>query len=47
MIDRIEDILHNRHRYDRKECVIGSILTIDDECVSFCKYFYYCNWSIG
>ena len=25
MIERIEEVLQNRQRYDRKECMIGSL----------------------
>ena len=45
MIERIEDVLQNRHRYDRKECVISSLLTIDDDdygtwCCNKCEYVW-------
>ena len=29
------------------ECLIDSLLRIDEKDVSLCKYCYYCNWSIG
>ena len=45
MIERIEEVLQNRQRYDRKECMIGSLLTIDDDdygtwCCSKCEYVW-------
>ena len=45
MKERIEDVLQNRQRYDRKECMIGSLLTIDDDdygtwCCNKCEYVW-------
>ena len=39
MIDRIEEVLQNRQRYGRKECMIDSLVRIDEvgTCVHTCR----------
>ena len=46
LIDKLKAAFIERiFSYD--ECLIDSLMRIDEEGVSLCKYCYYCNWSIG
>lgn len=45
-IDKLKEAFIERiFSYD--ECLIDSLLRIDEEETCLCKYCCYCNWSIG
>ena len=45
-IDKLKEAFIERiFSYD--ECLIDSLMRIDEEGVSLCKHCCYCNWSIG
>ena len=45
-IDKLKKAFIERiFSYD--ECLIDSLIRIDEEETCLCKYCYYCNWSIG
>lgn len=46
MIDKLKEAYIERiFSYD--ECLIDSLVRIDEEGTCLCKYCCYCNWSIG
>ena len=46
MIDKLKEAFIERiFSYD--ECLIDTLIRIDEKDVSLCKDCYYCNWSIG
>ena len=46
MIDKLKAAFIERiFSYD--ECLIDSLLRLDEEGVSLCKYCHYWNWSLG
>ena len=45
-IDKLKEAFIERiFSYD--ECLIDSLLKVDEKDIRLCKYCYYCNWSIG
>ena len=45
-IDKLKEAFIERiFSYD--ECLIDSLMRIDEEETCLCKYCCYCNWSIG
>ena len=47
MEEKLREILEERKNFIHTECLIDSLLRIDDEDIEYCKGCYYCNWSIG
>ena len=47
MEERLREILEERKNFMRAECLIDSLMRIDEEETCLCKYCCYCNWSIG
>ena len=46
LIDKLKEAFIERiFSYD--ECLIDSLMRIDEEETCLCKYCCYCNWSIG
>ena len=46
LIDKLKEAFIERiFSYD--ECLIDSLMRINEEETGLCKYCYYCNWSIG
>ena len=46
LIDKLKEAYIERiFSYD--ECLIDSLMRINEEETGLCKYCYYCNWSIG
>ena len=44
-IDKLKEaFIKSIYSYD--ECLIDSLMRIDEEETCLCKYCYYCNWSI-
>ena len=46
MIERLKEIVRDIERYERKECMIDSLLTIDDDdygtwCCNKCEYVWH------
>ena len=45
-IDKLKEaFIKSIYSYD--ECLIDSLMRINEEETGLCKYCYYCNWSIG
>ena len=47
MEERLREILEERKNFIRTECLVNSLLKVDEKDIRLCKYCYYCNWSIG
>ena len=47
MLQKLETVLEDSKNYRLEECVIDSLMRIDEEETCLCKYCCYCNWSIG
>lgn len=46
-IDKLKKAFIERILFNWDECLVDSLMRIDEKYVSLCKYCYYCNWSIG
>ena len=45
MKEKLREILEERKNYMRIECLIDSLMRIDDEDIEYCKGCYYFGWS--
>lgn len=45
MEERLREILEERKNYIRTECLVDSLLRIDDEDIEYCKGCYYNVWN--
>ena len=44
MEERLREILEERKNFMRTECLVDSLLRIDDEDIEYCKGCYYFGW---
>ena len=44
MEERLREILEERKNFMRAECLVDSLLRIDDEDIEYCKGCYYFVW---
>ena len=45
MEEKLREILEERRNFVRTECLVDSLLRIDEEDVEYCKGCYYFGWS--
>lgn len=45
MEERLREILEERKNFMRAECLVNSLLRIDEEDIEYCKECYYNVWN--